>query len=80
MAPMAGAFERLAALGPEDLAEMIVPRVLSRYGDHPSNRDWDDVMSGAPEDRLRRLVDLLGFDVAAWREDEEDGGDGKLDG
>ena len=80
MAPMTGAFERLAALGPNGLEELIVPRVLSRYGNHPSNRDWEDVMSGAPEDRLRRLVDLLGFDVAAWREDEEDGGDGKLDG
>lgn len=75
-APMAGAFERLAALGPDDLAKMIVPRVLSRYGDHPSNRDWEDVMSGAPEDRLRRLVDLFGFDLAEWREGEG----GRLDG
>jgi len=34
------------------------------------------VMSGAPEDRLRRLVDLFGFDLAEWREGEG----GRLDG
>jgi len=79
MAPMAGAFERLASVGPDALEELIVPRVLSRYGDHPSNQDWEDVMSGAPEDRLRHLVDLFGFDLAAWREDEVDGGNGQLD-
>ena len=72
MAAMAGAFERLAALGPDGLAEMMVPRVLSRYDAHPSNRDWDDVMGGASEGRLRRLVDLLGFDLAEWQEDEAD--------
>ncbi|MBM3121118.1 MAG: hypothetical protein FJZ97_02895 [Chloroflexi bacterium] len=71
MAPMAGAFERLASLGPDGLAELVVPRVLSRFGYNPASQDWDDVMSGGPSDRLRRLVDLLGFDLAAWKDDDE---------
>jgi len=73
MAPMAGAFERLAALGPDGLAELTVPRVLSRYGHHLSSQDWEDVMKGASADRLRRLVDLLGFDLAEWQDDDPDG-------
>jgi hypothetical protein len=73
MAPMAGAFERLAALGRDGLAELTVPRVLSRYGHHPSSQDWEDVMNGAPADRLRRLVDLLGFNLTEWQDDDADG-------
>jgi hypothetical protein len=73
LAPMAGAFERLAGMGPDGLEGMIVPRVLSQYADLRSCQDWDDVMRGAPQERLRRLVDLLGFDLAAWEEVELDG-------
>lgn len=77
-APMAGAFERLAALGPDGLAEMVVPRVASRFGYHPSTQDWDDIMAGASDERLRRLVDLLGFNMSDADQDRAEEGEGGL--
>lgn len=75
-APMGGPYARLAALGPDELQDLIVPRILNPWGAPPANPDWADAMRGAAIERLRRLVDLLGFDLEAWRRHEAGDWDG----
>lgn len=75
-APMGGAYERLALLGPVGLANLVVPRVLNPWDVHPENQDWEDAMRGLAADRMRRLVDLLGFDLADSRELEVESSEG----
>lgn len=51
-----GACDRLAALPPEELIQMLQQRLsLSQ----PGNTDWDLVLGNAKLDRIRLLVDLL---------------------
>lgn len=68
-----GAFDRLAALGPEELRDWVVPHVLSPYAaPFGDSRDgsWQ-VMRGIPTERLRQLAEYLGFDLSwEWEQEE----------
>lgn len=66
------AFDRLAALGPHELREWVVPHVLDPYGAAfrgSQDGSWQ-TMRGAPTDRLGQLAEYLGFDLSWDREEE----------
>ena len=75
-----GAFDRLAALGPKELRNWVVPRALSPYSaPSPDSMDgsWE-VIRGAPTERLRQLVEYLGVDMS-WEWEEEEAREEELD-
>lgn len=75
-----GAFDRLAALGPKELRDWVVPHVISPYrAQFTDSRDgsWQ-TMRGAPTERLQQLAEYLGFDLS-WDWEEEEAREEELD-
>ncbi len=55
-----GAYDRLAAVPTNELADLIVREISGQF---PGKVDWRTAMEGAPRARLRALADQLGLSV-----------------
>ena len=53
-----GAYDRLAGLPANELADLIVREISGQF---PGKTDWRTVMEGTPRTRLRALADQLGI-------------------